>query len=133
MTDYTHIILTRSPSTPQGTFGVLSANGIPLCVTCELPWLNNQPNISCIPVGVYNCQRGPSPSFPEGNTWAIEDVEDRTGVRLHNANDIAQLEGCVAVGDSFGTLNNLPAVLNSVQTLAMLNKILPDNFTLTIQ
>jgi len=51
---------------------------------------------------------------------------------VHNANDIDDLEGCIAVGSSFGTVNNLPAVINSVATLDMLNQKLPDEFDLTI-
>ncbi len=126
------VTITRSPSTPKGTFGVLSIDGAPVCVTCELPFLNNAPEVSCIPAGNYHCVRHVSAKFPLGNTWEITNVPGRTGVLIHNANDIAQLEGCIAVGSTFGQVNGLPAVLNSVATLAMLNQKLPEEYDITI-
>jgi|SRR5579862_3255267 len=135
------VTLSRSPSTAQGTFGVWSIDGVPTCVTCELPWLNNETGVSCIPASPldasgnpipYHCVRHVSEKFPDGNTWEITNVPGRTGILVHNANDTAQLAGCVAVGSSFGELNGLPAVLNSVATLAMLNQKLVNEFDLII-
>jgi hypothetical protein len=134
--------ITRSPSTPNGTFGIFSIDGVPTCVTCELPSLNNAPNVSSIPASPldpatglpisYHCIRHLSAKFPLGNTWEITNVPNRTGILIHNANDTADLEGCVAVGSSFGQVNGLPAVLNSVATLTMLNQKLGESFDLTI-
>jgi Family of unknown function (DUF5675) len=126
------VTLSRAPSTPQGAFGIWSIAGVPACVTCELPWENNQPDVSCIPPGTYHCIRHVSPKFPLGNTWEITNVPGRTGILVHSANDTADLEGCVAVGSGFGVVNGLPAVINSVATLAMLNDKLPDEFDITI-
>jgi hypothetical protein len=136
------VTIARSPSTPNGTFGVLSIDGIPTCVTCELPFLNNAPDVSSIPespldpaTGLpipYHCVRHISAKFPLGNTWEITNVPGRTGILIHNANDIAQLEGCVAVGSTFGEVGGLPAVLNSVATLTMLNQKLGEEYDLTI-
>lgn len=127
------IQITRTCSSLKGTFGVLSINDIPQCVTCELPWLDNAPGVSCIPPGTYAVVRHASPKFPLGNTWEITGVPARSGILIHNANDIADLEGCIAVGQYFGMLNGMPAVLNSGVALSMLNHQLPDSFTLTIQ
>ena len=126
------VTLTRAPSTPQGTFGIWSIDGVPACVTCELPWENNAPDVSCIPAGTYHCVRHVSPKFPLGNTWEVTNVPGRSGILVHNANDTADLEGCIAVGSGFGTVDELPAVINSVATLSMLNEKLPDEFDLTI-
>ena len=126
------VVLNRAPSGAQGTFGLWTIDSVPLCLSCELPWLDNKPLVSCIPPGTYTCQRGPSPKFPEGDTWEVQNVEGRTGVRVHAANDMDDLEGCIAVGNQFGTVNDLPAVLNSKATLQMLNSKLPDTFTLII-
>jgi hypothetical protein len=126
------VTITRSPSTPDGTFGLLSIDRVPTCVTCELPWKNNESDVSCIPAGTYHCVRHVSPKFPLGNTWEITNVPGRSGILVHNSNDIADLEGCVAVGSAFGVVYDLPAVINSDATLAMLNQKLGDEFDLTI-
>jgi hypothetical protein len=126
------VTLARAASTSQGTFGILSIDGAPVCVTCELPWENNDAEVSCVPPGTYPCIRHVSQKFPLGNTWEVTGVPGRVGILIHNANDISELEGCIAVGNSFGKLNGLPAVLGSVSTLAMLNNELPDDFDLTI-
>jgi len=62
----------------------------------------------------------------------VTNVPDRSGILIHAANDVADLEGCIAVGDSFGEVAAKPAVLNSVATLTMLNEKLGDTFDLTI-
>jgi Family of unknown function (DUF5675) len=136
------VTLARAPSTPQGTFGVWSIDGVPTCVTCELPWKNNAPEVSCIPSSPvspetgfrvpYHCVRHVSEKFPLGNTWEITNVPGRSEVLVHNANSIADLKGCVAVGSGFGIVNDMPAVINSVATLAMLNDKLPDEYDLII-
>lgn len=126
------IILTRSLSTHNGTFGLWSIDDAPICVTCELPWANNQKGLSCIPNGIYQCIRHISTKFPLGNTWEVTNVLERTGILIHNANDIADLEGCIAVGSGFGIVNMLPAVINSVATLQMLNEKLGEEFDLII-
>lgn len=124
--------IVRGCSGPQGTFGIFSADNVPLCITCELPWLNNEDDTSCIPVGSYQVDRHLSAKFPLGNTWEILDVPDRTAILIHAANDPAELSGCIAVGQYFGFLNGLPAVLNSGLALSMLNIKLPDSFIITI-
>lgn len=128
------IILTRSLSTNNGTFGLWSIDGAPICVTCELPWANNKTGISCIPNGVYHCIRHVSERFPLGNTWEVTGalLGARTGILIHNANDTADLKGCIAVGSGFGIVNMLPAVINSVATLQMLNEKLGEEFDLII-
>jgi hypothetical protein len=126
------IYVARGPSTAKGTFGVWYVDSTPTCLTCELPWLDNQPGVSCIPPGVYHCIRHISAKFPLGNTWEITNVLGRTGILIHNANDIAQLEGCICVGSSLGKVSGLPAVLNSVATLAQLNDELLEGFDITI-
>lgn len=127
-------IITRAPSTNNGTFGLWSIDDAPACVTCELPWINNQKGISCIPNGIYHCIRHISAKFPLGNTWEVTGsmLGSRTGILIHNANDIADLEGCIATGSGFGIVNTLPAVINSVATLQMLNEKLRETFDLII-
>lgn len=126
-------IITRAPSGMQGTFGIWTLDSMPLCLTCELPWLDNAPAKSSISSGTYHCVRHVSPKYPDGNTWEVTNVPGRSGILIHNGNDINDLLGCIAVGSSFGIVAGLPAVLNSRDTLAMLNARLGDEFDLNIR
>src|ERR1700735_2942043 len=105
MTQYT---LTRINSDANGTFGQLSdSNGKVLCFTCELPWDNNTPDKSCIPLGTYNCINYSSVSHP--NVWQITNVAGRSGILIHNGNTENDSLGCIIVGDVMGEVNGLPA------------------------
>jgi hypothetical protein len=123
--------LQRVCGSDKGTFGVLIKDEMtPLCVTCELPWKDNQKKISCIPAGTYKCEPYTSAKYP--NVWQVTNVPNRDAILIHAGNTIKDIEGCILVGQSFGTLSGLPAVLVSGQTLARLQDILPDKFNLTI-
>ncbi|MGA7236316.1 MAG: DUF5675 family protein [Bryobacteraceae bacterium] len=123
--------LVRRPSTPDGTLGIwFNRDGTELCKTIELPWLDNHPETSCIPAMVVRFERFISPKH--GQVWVATDVPDRSEIEVHNANLAKQLLGCIGVGNSFGTLEGLPAVLNSVDTLNRLRATLPGSFRLNI-
>lgn len=122
--------LTRKPSTPQGTLGFLHDEAR-LCFTIELPWLDNHPQTSCIPVGAYSVDKYISPRH--GHVWLINNVPNRSMIELHAANTIKDLKGCIGLGESIGVIDGLPAVTHSQVTLALLREVLPDNFTLVIQ
>ncbi len=51
------LTLKRVSVTEHGVFGVILINNIPLVLTLELPWRDNQRNISCIPAGSYTCRQ----------------------------------------------------------------------------
>jgi hypothetical protein len=124
--------LVREASSPNGTLGeIFNPDGTHLCYTCELPWLNNDPQTSCIPIGTYTCVPHNSPAHP--NTWELQNVPNRTAILIHNGN-AAKVDslGCILVGDPTGTISGFPAVLNSVATLNILRGKLPTNFTLSI-
>lgn len=101
-----------------------------LCHTMELPWDGNMPSVSCIPVGLYRCQRHNSLDHPR--TWQLMDVPGRTGILIHNGNTVEDSLGCIIVGMTAGELDGEPAVLSSVPALDMLRGVLPDNFFLQI-
>lgn len=124
------VSITRAPTNENGTFGILCVDGLPTCVTCELPWKDNDPEISCIPPGSYNCVRHDSPAHP--HTWEVRNVPNRSGILIHNGNTENDSLGCIIVGSCFGAIKNLPAVLNSNTTLSNLQEELPDAFTLAI-
>jgi len=48
------IEIKRTVTTENGTFGVMSIKDKePFALTLERQWLNNIPNVSCIPAGDY--------------------------------------------------------------------------------
>lgn len=72
-------------------------NGIEFtCCTLELPWKDNERQISCIPTGTYKGTKRTSPKY--GLHIHILDVPDRDWILVHQANFVRQLRGCVAVG-----------------------------------
>ena len=80
---------------PSGTNGILSFGGLEICKTIELPWLDNQRKISCIPEGTYRLRKRFSPKFK----WHLEvmNVKNRDLILFHPANDaLKELNGCIA-------------------------------------
>lgn len=72
-----------------------------ICVTLELPWLNNQDNISCIPCGQYKVRYRFSTSHGKALYW-IDDVPDRDAIEMHIGNTVADTQGCVLLGTAWG-------------------------------
>lgn len=105
------LALRRCWSDANGTFGVLCDAGGPFAVTLELPWKDNAPQVSCIPAGTYLCKRIQSPHH--GNTFEITGVPGRSKVLLHKANTIADLLGCVGVGEAFNVVNGKRGITES--------------------
>lgn len=126
-----NITLRRIAQSEQGTFGVLIKDNIPLCVTVELPWRNNQRKISCIPAGAYDCV--PYSSKRYDDVWLLEGVPDRDDILIHAANSINDLQGCIGPGINFSRWGNMPVVSNSQKAMDMLRKELPERFTLNIE
>lgn len=127
MNDYR---LIRSILSDKGCFGILAVDKIPLCVTCEDPWNENKPKISCIPAGIYRCMKHNGPKYKD--VWEITNVPKRTSILIHAGNSIADTQGCVLVGKGFALFNGMPAITESRQTIEYLRRVLPDIFTITI-
>jgi hypothetical protein len=114
------------------TLGILTYGDFK-CFTLELPWNNNEVNVSCIPRTLaYKGEKHESPA--NGSVIAITNVLNRTYIQIHSANFLRQLKGCIAVGDSIKFLDgdSLPDVTNSKNTLKALLAVLPDNFIIEI-
>jgi hypothetical protein len=79
----------------NGTNGVLLVDGKYFCYTIELPWKENQQNISCIPEGRYNLVKRESVKFEDH--LLLQEVEDRELILIHWGNDaLEDLRGCIA-------------------------------------
>lgn len=122
--------LLRDKSTKGGTLGTLYLNGKQLCYTLEEPWNDNKNHISCIPEGTYKCT--PHNTINHRNVWVLNNVPKRSGILIHSGNTINDISGCILVGERIGTLNGLPAVLNSRLALNKLRGILPKEFIIRI-
>ncbi len=93
--------LTRTRQTDKATNGELvvtdsTGKQVLKLFTVELPWKNNEKNVSCIPAGRYECERINHAKF--GLCFAIRNVKGRDGVLIHAANFSRQLQGCIAPG-----------------------------------
>jgi hypothetical protein len=80
---------------PAGTNGDILYKTQKICHTVELPWLNNQRRISCIPEGRYELRK----RFTEKHKHHLEvmNVPGRSAILIHPANDAKkELLGCIA-------------------------------------
>ena len=80
---------------PEGTNGTLKIDGKRLCFTIELPWINNEKRVSCVPEGEYFLKR----RFSQKYGWHLhlQNVPNRELILIHPANDAqSELRGCIA-------------------------------------
>ena len=127
------LILKRFAYTPMGTFGsMLMPDGTKI-FTVEDAWRENKPNISCIPLGTYQC----SPRFYNRGGYPairIEDVENRSHILIHRGNTEVDVEGCIVTGMKLGFINNRWAVASSRTAFDIVVKNLGDqHFELLIE
>ena len=103
--------------------------------TLERPWLNNEPNRSCIPEGTYRCDfMECSSSGKYRRVWHVQDVVGRTEILFHAGNLIEDSLGCILVGLSHGYLSGREAVLSSRKGLDEMRKHIGENsFTLIVE
>lgn len=103
--------LERFAYTPMGTFGRLT---VPegLWYTVERPWADNQPRVSCIPTGLYplvlgRYNRGDYPAYE------VKNVPGRSLIKIHVANSMDDVLGCIAPGKALGWIHEKWAVSRS--------------------
>lgn len=124
-------VITRLQSDDKQTLGTFTlfddTDEVFNAKTLELPWLDNQKNISCIPTGRYLCQRRSSQKYSDH--FIIRDlsgdhVTGRKWILIHAGNYHSQIEGCVLVGRDHIDINGdgLKDVTSSRATLRLLNQ-----------
>ena len=132
--------LRRLSNGDQGTFGVFIMPTGVFCYSLELPWRNNEPNVSCIPVGEYLCRSRVSPRF--GKTYHVTNVPGRSFILIHAANLAGDtslgyrthLAGCIAPGQMTGSIDGQKAVLASRSALGRIYSFLDwQEFTLVVE
>lgn len=124
-----YVIHRNSSDKHHGTFGVFHINGLPICVTLEETWLNNTPNESCIPEGVYECVKYSGTKYKD--VWMVKGVPNRSAILIHWGNTERNTAGCVLVGKYYAQFGDRRGVADSKKTIEMLRKKLPDKFHLT--
>lgn len=134
------VTVRRTEMDDSGTFGKWISDSGFECSTMELPERNNIPGKSCIPPGVYQCEKRVSPKH--GPCYYVLNVPGRIDIEIHSANwagDTSlgfkcQLLGCLAPGRSIGELEGQKAILSSRDALASLESDLNgDPFQLTVE
>lgn len=128
-----HLILRTVQQDDSGTFAQLILGETVLAFTCELPWKDNEPEVSCIPAGTYDCI--PHDSLKHPQTWEITGVPGRSEILIHIGNTTKDTLGCVLVGTMFlrGPGLKCIGVAHSVDAMNILRHKLPENFTLTVE
>ena len=80
---------------PSGTNGVIRYGRDKICHTIELPWRDNEVNVSCIPEGRYLLEK--RITHERGFHLILKSVHGRSWILIHPANDAeTELEGCIA-------------------------------------
>jgi hypothetical protein len=124
--------LNRYYMTNEVTLGTLNFQNVihrPI-FTLELPWLDNQKNISCIPEGGYKASPYSSPRYPD--VYQVHGVPDRTYILFHIGNYIKNTDGCILPGKTVDWQK--PMVGSSGDTMKLIRDIVGDNtFTLKIR
>lgn len=79
------------------THGILVFDGI-IVDTLELPWLDNQLSISCIPDGEYKYKRDFSNNKKRNVIELLNcDTYPRSQIQIHVATKLSHLKGCIGV------------------------------------
>ena len=115
-----NLLIIRDTFTDVSTIGNLYLDGEWLCDTLELPYLDNQRNISCIPEGQYKVRLRTARESATRDYLhlLVQDVPNRDYILFHIGNSAKDTRGCVLVG--IGTEQDF--VKNSTLAMGLLMK-----------
>lgn len=104
-------------------------------VTLELPWRDNERNISCIPEGEYLVKKMPPTAKRKYEYFWVQNVPDRDSILWHPGNYTSQIRGCLLPGESHTDMNadGIIDITNTTATLKILTALMPEKFKLTIK
>ena len=104
-----HIVLTRYLTTNDAVFSDLHVYGdqghLYFTKAMELPYRDNRRMESSIPPGTYVIRKEYSPRF-NMQLWELYGVPNRSEIKIHVANFVRQLNGCIALGKRISDINN---------------------------
>lgn len=108
-----YLTLIRADPAPDadGIIGFIADdNGKFICNSLELPWLQNQHYVSCIPKGTYALTTGPR-QIGGLATFRLLNVPDRTDIDVHVGNYPHDSLGCILVGVGYTLIDTINASL----------------------
>ena len=97
-----NLLIIRDTFSEKSTLGKLFINGELFCDTLELPYVNNERSISCIPAGEYKVRLRTARESATRDYLhlLVQDVPDRDWILFHRGNTTKDTRGCVLVGQS---------------------------------
>ena len=115
-----NLLLIRDTFSENSTLGELFLNGERMCDTLELPYKDNQRNISCIPAGKYKVRLrlARESATRDYLHLLVKDVPNRDYILFHIGNKNSDTKGCILVG--LGSQQDF--VSNSVLAMDLLIK-----------
>ena len=125
-----NIFILRMEKSLNETLGVLVVDNNIFSYTLELPYRDNQRNVSCIPSGEYDCEYINSPKF--GYVPEVKNVEGRSNILIHTGNTKNDILGCILLGNKVGYLRDDRAVLESRNAFNKFKEKVTDNFKLYV-
>jgi hypothetical protein len=134
------LILQREASEDDGTYGTLRLPDGTTLNTLELPWMNNDPQKSCIPPGSYKCKKRPSEHF--GAAYEVQGVQGRSAILIHAGNAAGSVDkgmkadskGCILLGMDRGRQGNQKVITASKAAMKLFyDKMQDQDFTLVIR
>ena len=95
-----NLLIIRETFSDVSTIGNLYLDGEWLCDTLELPYIDNQRSISCIPEGQYKVRLRTARESATRDYLhlLVEDVPNRDYILFHIGNSAKDTRGCVLVG-----------------------------------
>jgi hypothetical protein len=96
-----NLLIIRDTFSEKSTLGKLFINGESFCDTLELPYINNERSISCIPAGRYKVRLRTARESATRDYLhlLVQDVPDRKWILIHIGNYPSQTKGCILVGN----------------------------------
>ena len=95
-----NLLIIRDTFSEKSTLGKLFINGESFCDTLELPYINNERSISCIPAGRYKVRlrTARESATREYLHLLVKDVPNRDWILFHRGNSAKDTSGCILVG-----------------------------------
>lgn len=112
---------------------IYSPSGELICKTLELPWLNNDRSVSCIPEGSYRViYQQPKEGRPY-EYFRLPTVPKRSGILIHRGTDVDDSKGCILCASRFINIEtDKPTLQESGKKLQFMIDTMPREWMLKI-
>lgn len=123
----------------DGAFGYLKHDydGTQVAVTCERTFGEDGEPTVVVPPAVYKCLRGPHSLDGTHffSTYEVTGVVGHTGILFHTGNTEGDSKGCILLGNYFGLMGPVMAVLESRIAFERFMNLMNgcDEFQLTVE